>query len=179
MYQWCMITLGLGLLYISTAEHILSPASHGQVLATAVRANSARCWRLKSCHRRPVDQAVLTWIHLNSLDYYEWDAADAFFWEILGYMLHPFHKVQARFLENITSFKPWIALPQVIQETFRSTRVTIELMLGSRWPVLAALASIRSCGQCGLAGSATFSSASLCMARISDNSTNLYTNYIE
>jgi hypothetical protein len=60
--------------------------------------------------------------------------------------------------------------PQVIQETFRSTRVTIELMLGSRWPVLAALDSIRS---------ATFSSASLCMAHISDNSTNLCTNYIE
>lgn len=34
-------------------------------------------------------------------------------------------------------------LSQVIQETFRSTRVTIELMLGSRWPVLAALDSIR------------------------------------
>eukprot|EP00435_Cladocopium_sp_Y103_P010688 s3966_g2.t1 len=34
-------------------------------------------------------------------------------------------------------------LSQVIQETFRSTRVTIELMLGSRWPVLAALDGIR------------------------------------
>ncbi|CAK9075510.1 Hypothetical protein SCF082_LOCUS36575 [Durusdinium trenchii] len=34
-------------------------------------------------------------------------------------------------------------LSQVIQEIFRSTRLTLELLLGTRWPVLAALDSIR------------------------------------
>lgn len=123
-----MITLGLGLLYISIAEHILSPEHRPP--------RPPRFWPLQWGPRTlrdtgdwsPVtgDQLTKQWLGLgqrrqrNSEEHCSLE----FTWLLwmgclfLGdfgrdtwrYMWHPFDNVQVRFLENITSFKPWIAL---------------------------------------------------------------------